>query len=461
LATQEKGSTSIQLNNKLDNKAFYKSVFALVLPMALQNLINVGVQSADVVMLGLVGEEVLSASSLAGQVQFVMMLLFFGLASGASVLTAQYWGKGDVRTIEKVMAITLRMSMVVAVLFALAAFFLPQQLMRIFTNEDIVIYEGVKYLRIVAVSYIFMGFTNLYLMIMRSLEKVMLATAVYLVALVMNVVLNAVFIFGMLGAPAMGIEGAALATTLARVAELVIVAIYAARNQVVRLRLKDFLAKHTLLFRDFMRYGGPTILNELFWGLGIATNAVIIGHLGASVVAANSVTSVTRQLAMVVSFGVANAAAILIGKAIGGGDTPRAEAIGGKMMKLSAITGLCAAALILIIRPFVVMMMNLTPVAEDYLGYQLLLMSAYVFLQTMTTTMVVGIFRGGGGTRFGLILDVGALWGFSILFGALAAFVFNWPVKVVLLIILLDEVVKVPICLWRYRSRRWLNNVTR
>ncbi len=445
----------------LAHKTFYRSVFALVIPMALNNLINVAVQSADVIMLGMVGEVVLSASSLAGQVQFIMMLILFGLASGASVLTAQYWGKGDLRAIEKVMAITLRISMVVALVFFCAAMFFPYQLMRIFTPEADVAAYGVQYLRAIAPSYLIIGFTNIYLNIMRSTEKVIISTVTYSVSLVVNISLNALLIFGLWVFPRMGIQGAALATTLARVAELAIVVVYAGRNKFIRLRFKDFLRRHTVLTRDFIRYALPTTLNETVWSLGISANAVIIGHLGAQAVAANSVAQVVRQLATVVSFGVANAAAILIGKALGGGDAAGAKLAAGKLIRLSLITGGAGAGLILVIRPFVVAGMNLSAQASDYLSFLLLVMCVYVLAQAFCATMVVGIFRGGGDTRFGLFLDFATMWCFSILLAALGAFVFGWPIQVVFAVILMDELVKVPLCIWRYRAGRWLRNVTR
>lgn len=313
-------------SDKSDSRVFYRNVFALVVPMALQNLINVAVTSADVMMLGQVGETVLSASSLAGQVQFIMTLFFFGLTSGAAILTAQYWGKGDTRTIEKVMGIALRFSLCTGLVFALAAFLIPAQLMRIFTPEEDVIAEGVKYLRIIAVSYVPMALTNIYLNIMRSVERVIVSTVTYLVSLVTNVALNAVFIFGLLGFPAMGIQGAALATVCARLVELVIVLVYSKKiNRTVRLSVRDIFVRDPLLFRDFLTYSVPVMINELLWGAGAAMNSVVIGHLGSAAVAANSVAQVARQLATVVAFGIANATAIMIGKAIGAGDTKRAE----------------------------------------------------------------------------------------------------------------------------------------
>ena len=203
-------------NLNIDWKLFYKSVFALVIPMALQNLINVGVTATDVIMLGKVGEKVLSGASLAGQVQFIMTLIFYGTTSGATVLTAQYWGKKDTRTIEKILGIGLRTGLTTAVVFAVAALGIPGLLMRIYTSDPVVIAEGVKYLRIVALSYIFMAVTQVYLNIIRSMEKVVIATFIYAVSLGLNIIINAVLIFGMFGFPKLGIAGAAIGTLCAR-----------------------------------------------------------------------------------------------------------------------------------------------------------------------------------------------------------------------------------------------------
>lgn len=429
--------------------------------MALQNLINVGVQSADVFMLGLVGENVLSASSLAGQVQFVMMLFFFGLSSGAMVLTAQYWGKGDTRTIEKLLSITLRISAAVAFIFFLAAELMPATLMRIFTPDTEIIELGVQYLRYVAPGYLIISFTNIYLNILRSVEKVIVATVVYFISLMVNIALNAILIFGLLGFPAMGIAGAALATTLARAVELVIVIVYAMNNKVLRLRLRDFVRLHKSLLKDYIKYASPTILNELLWGLGMSVVAIIIGHMGSAAVAANSVAQVMRQLATVVSFGVANAAAILVGKCIGAGDEEGARFSASNLVKTSLLTGVAGCIVILVLRPIVAGIMNLTPQADEYLRFLLLLMAFYAIAQAYVATLVVGVFRGGGDPRFGLFLDIGVMWCVSILWAALGSFVFHLPVEVVFCIILADEFIKLPIATWRYKSKRWLRNVTR
>lgn len=271
-------------------KTFYKAVFALVVPMALQNLINVGVTATDVIMLGKVGEKVLSGSSLAGQVQYIMVLFLFGLTSGATVLTAQYWGKGDTKTIEKILAMGIRAAVTVTVIFTIAALAVPELLMKIFTSDPLVIAEGVKYLRIVAFSYVLMGVTQVYLYIMRSVERVVVATVVYLASLICNVILNAIFIFGLLGCPEMGIRGAALATLISRILELLLVFGYAKiMNRDILFRFTYFLHLDQILVRDFLKYAIPVVLNEVMWGMGTAANTAVLGHMGSAAVAANSV----------------------------------------------------------------------------------------------------------------------------------------------------------------------------
>ncbi len=446
----------------IDWGKFYRSVFALVIPMALQNLINVGVTAADVIMLGKVGEKALSGASLAGQVQYIMVLFLFGLTSGATVLTAQYWGKGDRKTIEKILGLGMKAAIIVTAIFTVAALLIPELLMRIFTNEPAVISEGVKYLRIVAFSYVFMGITQVYLYIMRSVERVVVATVVYLISLLCNVVLNAIFIFGLLGCPAMGIQGAALGTLAARFVELVLVFGYARLfNRDIKFRFRYLLRTEKLLLKDFLRYAMPVVMNEVMWGLGTAANTAILGHMGSAAVAANSVAQVARQLATVVAFGLSSATAIYLGKTIGEKKFEHAKAYAHRFLLLSVVMGAVGGVIILASAPITAAVLSLTPAAKSYLKFMFFVMSYFVIAQSFNTTMVVGTFRSGGDTRFGLIMDVSTMWGCSILFGFLAAFVFHWGVPVVYIILMSDELIKVPITWIRYRSYKWLKDVTR
>lgn len=457
------GENEVQKNLMKDEKKhFYKLVFSLVLPMALQNLINVGVNAADVIMLGKVGETSISAASLAGQVQFIMTLILFGITSGAAVLTAQYWGKRDIRTIEKLLAIAMRFALIVSILFTIVVLLFPIPVMRIFSNEMDVIEQGVEYLRIIAFSYIFVSITIIYLNIMRSVERVIISTMVYLISLIVNIILNAILIFGMFGLEPMGLRGAALATLVARIVEFIIVFFYAKfKNRVVRFHLKDLFLKDGLLMKDFLIYSIPVMMNELIWGTGTSVNAAIIGRLGKSVVAANSVTQVTRQLSMIIAFGVANATAIIIGKAIGENKEALAKLYAKRLVRLTIILGVLSSFVILIVGQIAGQNLTLSEEAKSHLTFMMFVMSYFALGQAYNTTMVVGVFRAGGDTRFGLIIDVATLWGCSILFGALAAFVWKLPVPIVYMILMSDEVIKLPLTTIRYKTMKWLKNVTR
>ena len=283
--------------------------------MALQNLIKCGCNGCGCGDAGARRRDsaVRIFSCRAGAVYYDVVL--FGLTSGATVLTAQYWGKKDLRTIEKILGLGMRAAVFVTALFFLAAQIMPEQLLRIFTSEPEVIKEGVKYLRIVSFSYIFMGITQTYLYIMRSVERVVVATVVYLCSLLCNITINAILIFGLLGMPAMGVQGAAIGTLVSRLLEMVLVCVYSkVWNKDIKFRIAYFFKTEHVLNMDFLKYAFPVILNEVLWGLGTATNTAVLGHMGSAAVAANSVAQVARQLATVVAFGLSSATAIYLGK---------------------------------------------------------------------------------------------------------------------------------------------------
>ena len=339
MLTETRGFASVTERN-----AFYKKAASLILPMALQNLINVGVTATDIILLGKVGETVLSGASLAGQIQFIMTLIFFGVTSGASVLIAQYWGKKDMDAIEKVMGIALKIAVVTGTLFTAAALIFPGYLMRIYTAEPAVIAEGIKYLRIVGVSYLFNAVSMVYLNLIRSIERVIISTVVYALSLALNFIIDVILIFGYLGFAPMGVEGAAIGTLIARILEFVIMIVYAVWiNDTVKIRLRYCLRMDPVLREDFFKYALPVTFNEMAWGVAFSMNAAIIGHLGSAAVAANSVAQVVRQLAMVISFGVASATAIMVGKAIGEADSASAVLYAEKLRKISVVCGVVGA----------------------------------------------------------------------------------------------------------------------
>lgn len=445
-----------------ERKEFLKSAALLVVPVAMQNLITTAINSLDVIMLGRVNEIVLAGASLGNQVYFNMNLFLFGITSGAAVLIAQYWGKKDLDSIKAIFGLGMKLGIAVSSLFALAAFFFPALLMKIFTDDPEIIRQGEIYLRIVCFSYPFTAVNMIYLNTMRSMEKVKIATLAYSVSFFVNLIANGVLIFGLLGFPALGVAGAAWGTVIARFSESLVILFYDRKiNRTLKFSIKFLVSKNGLLTRDFWKYALPVIINELSWGTGISMITGILGRLGSSVVAANAVAQVARQLSMIIGFGVAAAAAIEIGKKIGEGNREGAKDLGRRYAVLSVITGFIGAAVILIALPVMLEFLVLTPDAAEYLKMMMLVMSYFVIGQSINSCFVVGIFRAGGDTRFGLFFDLTFMWGIAILGGWIAAFVFHAPVTVVYMILLSDEVLKMPVAYGRYKSYKWLKNVTR
>lgn len=293
-------------------------------------------------------------------------------------------------------------------------------------------------------------------------KGVVVATVVYLCSLICNVGINAVLIFGLFGMPALGVKGAAIGTLTARLLEMALVCLYSHFwNKDIKFHTKYFLHTEKVLNRDFLKYAFPVILNEVLWGLGTAANTAVLGHMGSAAVAANSVAQVARQLATVVAFGLASATAIYLGKTIGEKKYEHAKAYARRFVWLSVLMGVLGGILILAIAPFMAEAMTLSETARWYMRFMFFVMSYFVVGQAYNTTLVVGTFRSGGDTQFGLILDMSTMWGCSILFGALAAFVFHCNVPVVYMILMSDEIIKIPITWYRYKSYKWLKNVTR
>ena len=311
-------------------------------------------------------------------------------------------------------------------------------------------------------SYIPNSLVMVYLNSMRSMEKVVIGSITYLSSLVTNTVVNLLLIFGYFGLPKLGIMGAAIGTVAARFVEFIIVIIYDKKfNDVFTFHFEYLKIKSKELTSDFLKISSPVIANELMWGVGLSTMTAILGHLGSATTAANSVAQVCRNLATVVAFGVANSAAVMIGKVIGEGNKERAKEYGKRFIKLTIITGIAGSIVILCVRPVVLSVLTLSDDARKLLSVMLLIMAYYVIAQAYNTTLIVGVFRGGGDTRFGFFLDVTFMWGISIVLGFIAAFILELPAIIVAFILYFDEIIKIPFSTWRYKSYKWLNDVTR
>ena len=443
-----------------EQKKFYRALFALVIPITIQNFISNAVNSADVLMLGYVGQSELAAVSLANQFQFLLWGFFYGISSGVTMLGSQYWGKKDLNSIQAVMGIAIKISIVATVLLSIGAVFFPNLLMRIYTNE-ILIGIGASYLRIVGISYLMMSFSQVYMAVVRSMERVKISTAISSTALVLNVILNAVFIFGFLGLPKLGVIGVALATLISRIVETFLCVIDAARAKVFKINFRIMFGHHKLLFGDFVKYAAPALGNDLSWTVAFSTYAIIMGHMNEDIVAASAVATTVRELCSIVCFAMAGGASVLIGIKIGEGNMEEAKEYSTRSCHATLVIGIITALIIFAIRPLVFMGFTLTEQAQDYLNIMLMISSYYVIGQAMNTLLIAGIFRAGGDSRFGFICDTITMWVVAVPLGFFSAFVLNLPPMAVYFILCLDEFWKIPVVYKHYKSFKWMKNITR
>ena len=439
----------------------YSYILSLTFPMIIQNLFNAAVSSADVLMLNSVGQSAISATSLATQYSNILQNIFFGLGSGVAILCAQYWGKQDLKSIEKVQGIGLRFSLMATLLFALPSIFAPELMMQIYTNDAELIQLGISYLRIVGISHLFWGISETFFYTLRSTERVKIVTATNVFTLLLNICLNAVFIYGLLGAPQLGVRGVAIATAVSRTVQFCICLAISHKSTGVKLRLSAIFEKNTLLMQDFIRVSLPALINSLVWSTAFSSYTAIMGHLSSDVVAANSVVSVIRNFGTVFCYAVSGACGIYIGKDIGAGKPEEAKANSRRAMVLMVATGVIGGILIFAITPVALQIVALSETAMGYLKIMLYINSVYIMGTAVNGTMIAGIFRAGGDSRFGMICDIFDMWCYAVPLGLLAAFVLKLPPMIVYALLCTDEFVKWPWVFKHYKSDKWLNNITR
>ena len=442
-------------------KQFYRQIGTLVIPIIIQNLLSAAVNSADVVMLNYVGQSAISAVSLAAQYAQILFMFFYGLGTGASILCAQYFGKGEWEPIRAVEGIAMRISLTASVLFAGAAVTIPELMMKLFTEDGELIKLGAEYLRIVSVAYLCWGIIEVYLAILRSVGRAVVTMSMNVLAFSLNIILNAVFIFGLFGAPKLGVAGVAIATSVSRLIELFACMIVSGRTKEIKLNPAYMLIRNRLLFGDFVRLAVPALLNDVLWGAAFSMYSVILGHLGTDAVAANSLVTVVRNFGTVFCFGVASAGGILVGNVLGENKIEKARDYTSRVMKLTILTGIVGGLVVLAITPLVMRFADLSETAMGYLKVMLLINSYYVIGIAVNTTLIAGIFRAGGDSRFGCICDGITMWCYAVPLGFFAAFVLKLPVLWVYFLLCTDEFAKWPAVSRRYRSGKWLKNITR
>lgn len=439
-------------------RSLRKEIVRLALPIALQQFMTALVGACDAIMLGKLSQDAMSAVSLATQVTFVFNLFMFAFMAGENMFVAQYYGKGDYTGISQVFSLVTKICGCIAVVFLAGALFFPEQLMRILTNEETLIVLGSEYLRVIGISYVFSGIAQTFLAIMKNCGAVNMSTLINGVMVILNIVLNAVFIFGLSGFPKMGIKGAALATVLATVVQFLwSVGYVLCRIRAVKFSLRSCEKK---LFGRFWQKAVPLLINNLAWGIGFSMYSVIMGHLGTDAVAANGIANISKNLVVCFCLGLGNAGSIIVGNRLGADRLQEAKEAGGTLTRTAIIAGIVSGLVLIALSPFITKMVDLTPTARGYLQKMLLICSYYIAGKSVNCMTIGGIFAAGGDSKFGMLCDSVTLWCITVPLGCICAFILKLPVMVVYFVLNLDEIIKLPVVYKYYKKYKWIKNLT-
>lgn len=439
-------------------RSLRKEIVRLALPIALQQFMTALVGACDAIMLGKLSQDAMSAVSLATQVTFVFNLFMFAFMAGENMFVAQYYGKGDYTGISQVFSLVTKICGCIAVVFLAGTLFFPEQLMRILTNEETLIVLGSEYLRVIGISYVFSGIAQTFLAIMKNCGAVNMSTLINGVMVILNIVLNAVFIFGLSGFPKMGIKGAALATVLATVVQFLwSVGYVLCRIRAVKFSLRSCEKK---LFGRFWQKAVPLLINNLAWGIGFSMYSVIMGHLGTDAVAANGIANISKNLVVCFCLGLGNAGSIIVGNRLGADRLKEAKEAGGTLTRTAIIAGIVSGLVLIVLSPFITKMVDLTPTARGYLQKMLLICSYYIAGKSVNCMTIGGIFAAGGDSKFGMLCDSVTLWCITVPLGCICAFILKLPVMVVYFVLNLDEIIKLPVVYKHYKKYKWIKNLT-
>lgn len=439
-------------------RSLRKEIVRLALPIALQQFMTALVGACDAIMLGKLSQDAMSAVSLATQVTFVFNLFMFAFMAGENMFVAQYYGKGDYTGISQVFSLVTKICGCIAVVFLAGTLFFPEQLMRILTNEKTLIGLGSEYLRVIGISYVFSGIAQTFLAIMKNCGAVNMSTLINGVMVILNIALNAVFIFGLSGFPKMGIKGAALATVLATVVQFLwSVGYVLCRIRAVKFSLRSCEKK---LFGRFWQKAVPLLINNLAWGIGFSMYSVIMGHLGTDAVAANGIANISKNLVVCFCLGLGNAGSIIVGNRLGADRLQEAKEVGETLTKTAIIAGIVSGLVLIALSPFITKMVDLTPTARGYLQKMLLISSYYIAGKSVNCMTIGGIFAAGGDSKFGMLCDSVTLWCIIVPLGCICAFILKLPVMVVYFVLNLDEIIKLPVVYKHYKKYKWIKNLT-
>lgn len=443
-------------------RSLYRWVLFLAAPMALQNIIAYSVGLADNLMVGSLGELALSGVYVANQLQNLLHMLVLGLGAAITVLAAQYWGKRDRNSVKIILSIALKFSIGAGLLFLIATLFFPEQILRIFTNEQDILTESLKYMNIIRFTYVFFCITQVLIASMRVVERVKIGMYISIVTFFINLSLNWILIFGNLGAPSLGIQGAAIATLVARIAETVIMILYVRFfDDRLKFRFKDLLKSNTGLLKDFFKYGFPVILGDIFWGINLSVQGAIIGRLGDTAIASVSIANVVFSIIGVGIYGTAGATAVIIGQTVGSGDYSKVKHYAKKLQILFLIIGFISGAILFILRDYILLLYNLSESTIIMARQFLTILSITIIGTSYQMSSLTGIVRAGGSIYFVLVNDLIFVWLVVIPSALIAAFVLHAPTVVVFACLKSDQILKCAVAVVKVNRFKWAKNLTR
>lgn len=442
---------------------FSADFMKLMIPMFLQSLLTTLVNATDSIMLGQLSQDAMSAIALACQLSQVAMSFITALCVGCTALTAQYYGSNDLDSVRKTTTVTLQFSVGGGLLFFLVSLLLPETVMQIFTNEEALIPLGVSYLRTVSFSFLFMSVSHIFLNVMKNTGDAKTSAAFGSVTVVLNIGLNYLLIFGKLGFPALGAKGAALATSISRGVELLLVCVFVSRHgQLMNRSLRDYLRLYRGILRKFLRYTTPSVLQICLWYIATALLVAIMGHMGSDVVSASSVALIIYNIvSSLVNGAYAPAAGITLGHMLGKGEVYRAKRTGDIILKASVVLGIVMCALTILLGPFAIpVFATLSDQATRYLRIMIVMIGIKCIGKFFNMTLANGIFSSGGDIMYLMKLDIVNMWLVVLPLSAIAAFVLRLNPLVVYAVVNMDEFTKIFHMLARYRTYAWAKNLT-
>jgi putative MATE family efflux protein len=444
-----------------DDKQFYRSLFTIAVPVMLQNLINSLVNMLDTVMIGRLGTVEIAAVGLGNNFFFLYHMFLFGICSGASIFTAQFWGKRDIAGIRKNTGFCLLLSISMAILFTLAVVLIPEQILGVYSRDPAVIKTGTAYLRTLAPAFIPYSISFVFMLTLRSVERVRLAMISTIIALSLNLSLNFVFIFGLGPIPAMGVPGAAMATVITRIIEMMIMVIVSyTRKYAPAGNIREFLGFKASFVQRFLRIAFPVMLNEIIWSLGVSTQNVIFAQTHTDAIAAFNITSTVSQLTWVFFIGLGNGIAILIGKKIGEGNDHIARDYASRIVRFAPLVALGTIPILLALSQVLPYIFNVNAAVFTHTRIMFIILACSYPFRAFNMSMVIGICRSGGDTVFCMVYDLIFMWTVALPSAAVASFLFSAPIWFIYICICLEEPLKVILGFWRYRSGKWLHHVT-